>query len=286
MKDNVVVIIGASSGIGKATALELARRGARVVLAARRKKCLDDLALKIKKIGGDGLSIQADVTDANALHTIAENIYQRFGRIDAWIKDAAVLVAGKFEEIPPKVFHRVFKVNFFGDVNGVRVVLPYLKKQGAGTIIDVSSLIGVIGQPYILSSTSSKFAVNEFSEALRGELRKTNIKFCKVLPSSIDTLIFHQAANFFGYKLQPLKPTYGAQKVVNKIVGLLEKPKAQSCVGSIGSILINAHKLAPNWIERIFAAPVERLHFKNEPAALTEGNVFKPLSSESDAKER
>jgi Short-chain dehydrogenases of various substrate specificities len=286
MKDNVVVVTGASSGIGKATALELGRRGASVVLIARRKKCLDDLALKIKKIGGNGLSIQADVTDAATLHTIAEGIYQRFGRIDAWINNAAVLAAGKFEEIPPKVFHRVFEVNFFGYVNGVRAVLPYLKKQGAGTIINVSSVVGVIGQPYTLPYTSSKFAINGFSEALRGELRNTNIKLCTVLPSSIDTPIFHQAANFFGYKLQPLKPTYRAQKVANKIVGLLEKPKAQSCVGSIGSILIKAHKLAPNLIERIFAAQVERLHFKDEPAALTEGNVFKPLSSESDAKER
>jgi short-subunit dehydrogenase len=277
MKELIVVITGASSGIGKATALEFAKQGAKVVVSARREAPLNELVADIRKLGSDGLAVAADVTDEQAMLNLANAAINTFGCIDIWINNAAVIAFGKFNDIPSHVFKRVIDVNFFGCVNGTRAVLPQFRLQNRGIIINVSSVVGTIGQPYLIPYSASKFAIRGFSEALRGELQGSDIKVCTILPASIDTPLFQHGANYSGKAPKALTPTYDAQAVAKTIIDLAAKPRSEVYVGTIAPLLTNAHKLAPNMTEKTFAAQVRREHFQDKPASRSEGNLFKPM---------
>jgi NAD(P)-dependent dehydrogenase (short-subunit alcohol dehydrogenase family) len=148
VKDKVVVITGASAGIGRSTALEFAERGASVVLVARRAEALDDLARECEDAGGRALAAPADVTDEEALRDVVRRSVERFGRIDVWVNNAAVSAFGRFEEVPSDVYRRVIETNLFGYVNGARAALAQFHEQGRGVLINVSSVVGVGAIPY------------------------------------------------------------------------------------------------------------------------------------------
>ncbi|MEZ0231029.1 MAG: SDR family NAD(P)-dependent oxidoreductase, partial [Planctomycetota bacterium] len=143
--DSTIVITGASSGIGRATALALASEGAAVVLAARREEPLERLASECEERGGLAIAVATDVTDEHAVYALAKTAIETFGRIDAWVNNAGVYVAGPFEKVPLDVWRRVLETNVLGVVNGCRAALPYMKEQGAGVLVNVASLLGTFG---------------------------------------------------------------------------------------------------------------------------------------------
>lgn len=142
IKDCIVVITGASSGIGRATALELAHRGATLVLSARREEARDELVRECIEQGIQALAAPADVTDEAAVKVIARKAKEKFGKLDVWINDAAVSLFGRFEETPPEAYRKVIETNLFGYVHGARAALPIFREQGKCILINFASVEG------------------------------------------------------------------------------------------------------------------------------------------------
>lgn len=278
LEGTVVVITGASSGIGRATACHCAERGARVVLGARRGDAVAELAQRLVETGGKAIGVGADVTDPSALRALAEAAVSEFGGIDVWINNAAVYSVGPFEQTPPEVFDELIAVDLLGVVSGSRVALEQFRLQGHGTLINVSSMIGGLAGPQVSAYATAKWGVRGFSFALREELRDApGIEVCVVRPASIDTPIFRHAANFSGRRLKALTPTYPSEQAAKAIAGLIARPRREVVVGSAGKALVAVRELAAPLVDRVFGVRAQQNHFVgDETAEPTRGNVFEP----------
>jgi NAD(P)-dependent dehydrogenase (short-subunit alcohol dehydrogenase family) len=277
--DSVIVITGASTGIGRASALEFARSGATVVVMSRRQEVLRTLADHCEKLGGRALPIAADVTDQEAVDNSARRVVETFGRIDCWINNAAVTMFARLEQAPPAAYRKVIETNLFGYIHGARAVLPYFREQGSGVLINISSGVGRIGSPFISAYVASKFAIIGLTESLRMELRDApNIHICTVLPGAIDTPLFQQGANFTGRAVKPIPPIYPAEEVAAALVELVRHPRHEIVIGNAAKLGLMTHAIAPGLTERIFAKRVEQKHFQDRPAPPTEGNLFTPMA--------
>jgi NAD(P)-dependent dehydrogenase (short-subunit alcohol dehydrogenase family) len=280
VKDSVVVITGASSGIGRATALAFARKGAAVVLAARGKEALDHAIAECEDVGAQAYAVPVDVTDGHAVEELARQAVGRFGRIDVWVNCAAVTAFAPFQEIPLGDFRRVLDVNVMGYVHGARAALPYLREQGRGVLVNVSSVVSVVTQPYTHAYVMSKFAIRGLSGSLRQELRldgARGVHVCTVMPATIDTPLFAQAANYTGRKVLAMPPVYSPERVARTIVNVVRRPRREVVVGPGGRGMLMQSKLAPGLMEGIMARQVDRTHLsRTEPAAATAGNLYAP----------
>ncbi len=280
VKDSVVIVTGASSGIGRATALACASAGAAVVLAARRADALDEVARECEKAGGDALAVPTDVTDADAVQALAAQAVQRFGRIDVWVNCAAVTAFAPFQEIPLDEFRRILDVDVMGYVHGARAALPYMRDQGKGVLINVSSIVAAVPQPYTHAYSMSKAAVRVLSVSLRQELRldgARGVKVCTVMPPTVDTPFFDHTANYTGRKAKAMPPVYSAERVARIIVDLIRVPRREVLVGSMARNLMMQSKLAPGLAERMMASQVDKMHlYRTKPAPATSGNLFQP----------
>jgi NAD(P)-dependent dehydrogenase (short-subunit alcohol dehydrogenase family) len=274
-----IVVTGASSGIGRLTALRLAERGANVVVAARRDGPLGTLVEECRRRGGEALGVRTDVADETSVRTLGEAALSRFGRIDGWVNNASVSLIGPFEELPADAFRRTIDVNFHGVVHGSRVALEAFRRQGEGTLVNVASLAGRVGAPYYSAYAAAKHAVVGFSQSLRMELAKSpGINVCTVMPAAIDTPFFQHSGNFAGRPFKPIRPFYQPELVADLIVDLLERPRREVFAGEMAGPSSLFRNLAPGVFERIYGAMVKRDHFAQEPQAPTLGNVFEPVA--------
>lgn len=282
VKDSIVVVTGASSGIGRATALAFATRGSAVVLAARRQPALNEVARECESAGGQALAVPTDVSDFKAVDELARRAVQRFGRIDVWVNDAAVTLFAPFLEAPLEDIRRVLEVNVIGYVHGAKAALPYMKEQGAGVLVNVSSVVGVVPQPYTHAYSMSKAAVKVLSESLRQELmlegsRSRKIKVASVLPPTIDTPFFNHTANYTGREVKAMPPVYTPERVARTIVNLVRVPRREVVVGPMGRNLVLQAKLAPGLAGRAMAVQVDKAHLsRTKPAPASEGNLYVP----------
>ena len=280
IRDSVVVITGASSGIGRATALAFAQRGATVVLAARREPPLRDLATECEDTGARALVVPADVTDEAAVQELARRAVEDFGRIDVWVNNAAVTLFGRFEKTPSDAYRRVIETDLFGYIYGARAVLPYFREQHSGVLINNASIVAKVPQPYASAYVIAKHGVRALSASLRQELRldgARDIHVCTVMPATIDTPLFQHAANYLGRPPKAMPPVYPAEKVAGTIVRLAERPRREVFVGGSGRILNLQHTLAPGLSERMLARAVDTQHFEDVPAPPAAGNLFEPV---------
>jgi len=251
IKDSVIVITGASSGIGRTTALEFAKRGATLLLAARREFALQEVATQCNRLGGQALAVPTNVTDEEAVQALARRAVETFGRLDVWVNNAAVTLFARFEEAPSEVFRQVLETNVFGYVHGARAALPYFREQGSGILINVDSVVGTAPQPYTSAYVMSKFAIRGLAGCLRMELnldKAPDIHVCTVMPATIDTPLFNQAANYTGRATKALNPVYSAQNT-----------------------------LTPELYEQTMAQQVDQDHLQDKPAPATNGNLFEPM---------
>ncbi len=282
--DKVVVVTGASSGIGRATAVAFARQGAAVVLAARRDAALHDAAEECLEAGGRAMVVPTDVTDQEQVNRLAGRAVEAFGGIDVWVNNAGVIAFGRFEETPVEAFEQVLRTNLMGTVNGCRAVLPHFLDRAEGVIVNNASVVSTVGQRYASAYVASKFAVRGFSETLRQELvEEPGIQVCTVMPGSIDTPLWQHAANYTGRAVRPPGPVTAPETVADTIVQLSVKPQREVFAGGAGRFAELQHAMAPAMAEAAAARLIEREMFENRPAPETDGALLRPMDDRHDA---
>jgi NAD(P)-dependent dehydrogenase (short-subunit alcohol dehydrogenase family) len=279
---NVIVITGASSGLGRAAAVELARHGCRVVLGARREDALEETARLCRDAGGEALVVETDVTIEDDVKRLAEQALTLTGRIDAWVNNAGVTAFAPLEEGSFDVHRRVIETNVFGSMYGARAVIPIFKRQRAGVLVNVSSTLGKVGQPYVPSYVVSKFAVRGLSETLRTALADhPDIHVCTLFPYAFDSPHFEAGANHVGLDAHPMPPQQSPEKVARALVSLVEKPRREAHVPSYARVGIALHALMPETVERAILHLVREWHFGFAPDWRKQGNLFAPPSKEA-----
>jgi short-subunit dehydrogenase len=272
-----IVVTGASSGAGRAIALQFAKEGAYLVLAARRQPALEEVAALCSEAGGKATVVVCDVTNAAAVKDLAEKAFLTYGSIDVWINNAGVLAAGTFEETPIEVHDQVVRTNLLGYMHGAHAAIPYFKKQGHGVLINNISVGGWFPTPYAAGYTASKFGLRGFSEALRGELHRfPHIHVCDAYPAFLDTPGIQHAANYTGRYLKPAPPVYDPVPLAAAIVRLAKNPVARTNYSVVTSILKTGYAVAPR-LTRTATAAVIKAYLKNaQPLPDSPGNVFAP----------
>jgi short-subunit dehydrogenase len=278
LSGKTVVITGASSGVGRAIALEFARNGATLILAARRRLALDEVVNECKEMGGKAMAVTTDVTDADAVKRLAATATEFSGAIDIWINNAGVLAAGPFEETPAEVHDEVIRINLMGYIHGAHAAIPHFKQQKRGILINNISVGGWFPTPYAVGYSASKFGLRGFSEALRGELQKwPDIHVCNLFPAFLDTPGIQHAGNYTGRVLKPAPPVYDPQRVARAVVFIAQHPKQSTTVGSVAALLRLTHFLFPKLTLNITSRVMEAYFKKAELASATSGNLFEPL---------
>jgi short-subunit dehydrogenase len=282
----VVVITGASSGIGKATALRFADEGARLVLAARRKNLLDELAEQCEERGAEAIAVETDVCKERDVQKLAKAAIKEFGQIDVWINNAGVSAIGRFDEIPIEDNEQVIKINLLGVMYGSSTALRHFRERNAGVLINVASALAQQAAPYQAAYVASKHAVRGLDDAIRQELLvngESDIHVCTVMPVSMNTPLFRHAANYSGHKAQAIPPVYDPERVAETIVELAWNPQREVIVGTSGRLLTAQQKLSPELTERQLAKLTHRRQIERSPRERTRsGNLFRPMREGSE----
>lgn len=280
LNQQVVVITGASSGVGRATALEFARYRGTVILAARQQNELEEVAAICQKLGAKALAVTTDVSNAASVNQLAKAAFDFGGKIDVWVNIAGVAIMGEFNAVPLAEHEQVIKTNLLGAVYGAYAVLPYFKKQESGTIINMNSVGGWVATPYSLSYSVSKFGLRGYSEALRAEMyRFPNIHVCDVFPAFLDTPGTRHAGNYIGKVLKPVPPVYATSKIANTIVGLAVHPKNSVTVGAVAYLVRLSNAFLPGVAEYFMAKGLETYMKVGEDAPVTSGNILHPTGT-------
>ena len=273
----VVVITGASSGIGRATAHAFAEQGARVVLAARSASTLQEVAQECRDRGAEVLVVVTDVSDEGQVQDLARAAVEKFGRIDAWVGAASVFSYGTFLQTPPEVFRQVLETNLFGQVHGARAVLPGFCDQGSGVLVLVASLYSKITSPYLSPYITSKFGLLGLAEVLRQETREApGVSVCAVLPATIDTPIYQHAANYTGRRVHPLPPVVDPRRVARAIVQTVRRPRPVTVVGQVQRLAVPAHVAVPRLYDLAVGRVMDLVALREGSVPDTPGTVFQP----------
>lgn len=279
--EQVVVIFGASSGIGRETALQFARQGARVVVSARNSAGLDSLVEEIRSAGGEATAIVADVTDFEQVRRVADMAVETYGRIDTWVHTAAVSMYATFDETTPEEFKRVIDVNLVGQAYGAMAALPHLKREGRGALIHISSVEARRSLPFQSAYAASKHGVEGFIEALRMELEHAGyaISVTNVIPASINTPLFDKARTKLGVMPKGVPPFYEPQTVAEVILHAAEHPTREVAVGGSAKMLIMNQSLS----RRASDAMVKQMGFQGQQTDIPKpanapDNLFAPIA--------
>ena len=283
LDEQVIVITGASSGIGLVTARMAAKRGAKVFLIARGEDELKDIVAGIEQDGGTAAYAAVDVADAGAVRAAADGVVAKFGRIDTWVNNAGVALYAKLLDTPEHEHQQLFQTNYFGMVHGVRAAMPHLKEKG-GALITVGSVASDIPSPIMGAYAASKHAAKAYIESLRIETAadKLPVSITLIKPAGIDTPIAEHSANHLeGEALIP-PPLYNPEIVAETILDAATRPRREVTVGGMGRFQVLMAEHFPWMLELLGGVMPKMLH---DPAiAKTEGdNLDQPIE---DGRER
>ncbi len=260
VQDQVVVLMGASSGIGREAAKRFAARGAKVVVSARGVEGLDSLVAEIRGVGGTATAVAADVADSAAVDAVAARAVSEYGRLDSWVHLAAVGLWATFEDTTIDEFRRVIEVNLMGQVHGAKAALPHLKREGRGALVHVTSLEAKRAFPFHSAYSAAKHGVDGFLEALRVELRHDGIPIAvtQVMPATIDTPIFDKARTKVGRKPMGAPPAYHPGTVADMLLHAAEHGGRDYYAGGFARLIGMQQRTAPWLLDAVFATDLGR----------------------------
>jgi NAD(P)-dependent dehydrogenase (short-subunit alcohol dehydrogenase family) len=270
LSEQVVVVMGGSSGIGRATALRCAANGAKVVVAARSEPGLESLVAEITDEGGQAIVVPCEISDFSQVEQVGEAAIEAFGRIDTWVNVAAVSVYATFEQTSLEEFRRIIDVNLMGYVHGAKVALPHLKQAGGGALIMISSVEGLVSLPLHSAYATSKHAIEGLVDAIRRELMVEGvpISVTSIKPASIDTPFFNNARSKIGVKPQGAPPMYEPDVVADCVLYAASHPARDLYAGGAGKALAVSQIVAPGMVDRALARVGIPLQKTDEPASV------------------
>ncbi len=276
----VVAVVGASSGIGRETALQFAARGAKVVISARSKEGLETLVEEIRSRGGEAIAIPADVSNFEQVQAIADKAVEQYGRLDTWVHAAATGVLARFDQIAPEEFQRVIDVNLMGQVYGAMAALPHLKREGRGALIHISSMEGRRSLPLQSPYCAAKHGIEGFLESLRVELQHDGIPISvtSVKPAVVNTPYYNKVRTKLGVKPTGIPPYYEPSLVADAILYVAENPTRDFIVGDVAKVLDLLQRLSPELVDALLLLIGFQGQRTNEPKSEdAPHNVFEPI---------
>lgn len=286
VQGTTVVITGATSGIGRATAREFAAAGAQVVVAGRRAQRLQELVAEIESKGGAALAVRADVAQQEQVEELIAKAVARFGRVDTLVNNAGVAITARFEQMALDDFRRLMDVNFWGAVYACRAVLPQMRKQGGGgVIINVSSILGKRGMPFETAYCASKFALAGFSEALRAEVMSDGIDVSTIFPGAVETEIFEAAANQTGFEMSASIPKFPARALARLIVQDARFPQPEVVMALDAQAINIFNKFMPGLMDLAlgWSVPfIEGMRRGATPPTGGSGNLYQPADDKKE----
>jgi NAD(P)-dependent dehydrogenase (short-subunit alcohol dehydrogenase family) len=274
-----VVVFGASSGIGRETALQFARRGARLTISARNENGLRSLAEEIRALGGDVICIPAEVTEYSQVRAVADAAAGAFGGLDTWVHLAGVAIWACFEELTSEEFRRVIDVNLTGQAFGAMAAIPHLKRAGGGALIDVSSGEARRALPLQTAYAASKHGVKGLLDSLRVELKESDIPISvtNIMPSGIKTPLFNKARTKLGVKPTPAPPIYEPEVVAELILYAAEHPAPELYARGAAKALSIADSVVPRLTESVLGRFGFDVQKTTEPKGSNGDNLWRPI---------
>jgi NAD(P)-dependent dehydrogenase (short-subunit alcohol dehydrogenase family) len=288
LSEQVVVIGGGSYGLGRAIAVELARRGAKVAVGARTREALNGTLADVEAAGGEGLVLETDVSDRTQVEALVGAAVDRFRRVDTYIANGMVTVYAEAHRLEDEELRRVFDVNFYGGVYGYWAALPHLRAS-RGTFIQVASALSYRGIPLQAAYCSTKAALRTFFESARVELEKQNagVTVCVILPAAINTPQFERARQKMGLQPQPVPPIYQPEPFAQAIVRCCERPVRELPIGWGAQKLLWGQKLSPRAGDLVLLRNGWKAQHTDElKPTSSPDNLFEPLPGDPGAHGR
>lgn len=285
-KDKVIVITGASAGVGRAIAQELAKEGAHLGLIARGEEKLQSTVEEVQKLGGEAIACVCDVSDINQVEEAARKVEKKFGPIDVWVNNAMVTMLGKVTDIKPEEVKHVMEVNFLGSVNGVKVAAERFLPKNKGHIIQIGSALAYIGIPLQSAYCASKFATRGFLQSFRVELKMQNskVKLSELHLPAVNTPQFEWMKNYLPKHPMPVPPIFEPQVIGRATRFIIQNPRPEMWIGGPTVKAILGAKFLPWYAEYKLSRNGVKDQQTNKLPPTHMDNLWKPVPTDYGAE--